>query len=419
MEYPVASQQASIALARTSSISQTKGIPLSTQSLHPVLPPISEERLRSSLWEQTPPGEEPPDDDALKDASSKHKTYLYLAYGSNLASSTFRGVRGIRPLAALNVVVPSLILTFDLPGLPYIEPCFANTAYKSSAQPPSSAEKAPLLPRYSNPYWPKGLVGVVYEVTPTDYAHIIATEGGGASYHDVLVKCHPLPPAYSTVPAHPDTPPFKAHTLYSPLAPTGTPSERKDGGRLQRPDPEYAQPSRRYIDLIITGAAEHGLPTEYREYLSKLQPYTITTRGQQIGKFIFMMTWLPIIRAVFMLSKMFSDDKGRSPNCIRTQILNELRNHRHRIPTILRHQRRRRRRGRIVGAKPLNDASSFRDGFSGGTELIMRDGWDGGVGLMGEAGGDVGAEAGGAVGDCGGGEAGSAFEWEDGGGSGR
>ncbi|KAL8926638.1 MAG: hypothetical protein Q9172_001674 [Xanthocarpia lactea] len=316
MEDPVTSQQASVALARTSSVSQTKGIPPSTQSLHPVLPPISEDRLRSSLTEQTPPGEQPPDDDALKDASSKHQTYLYLAYGSNLASSTFRGVRGIRPLAALNVVVPSLALTFDLPGLPYLEPCFANTAYLSPAQPHATTQKGPLLPHYSNPYWPKGLVGVVYEVTPTDYAHIIATEGGGASYHDVLVTCHPLPPTSSTVPLHPDTPPFKAHTLYSPLAPTGTsspPSVRKDGGRLQRPDPEYAQASRRYIDLIITGAAEHGLPTEYCDYLSELQPYTITTRGQQIGKFIFMMTWLPIIRAVFMLSKMFSDDKGRSP----------------------------------------------------------------------------------------------------------
>ena len=101
MEDPVTSQQASVALARTSSVSQTKVIPPSAQPLHPVLPPISEDRLRSSLTEQTPPGEQPPDDDALKDASSKHQTYLYLAYGSNLASSTFRGVRGIRPLALI------------------------------------------------------------------------------------------------------------------------------------------------------------------------------------------------------------------------------------------------------------------------------------------------------------------------------
>ncbi len=32
-----------------------------------------------------------------------------------------------------------------------------------------------------------------------------------------------------------------------------------------------------------------------------------------MGKFVFMMTWLPIIRVIFMLNKICSDDKGRSP----------------------------------------------------------------------------------------------------------
>ncbi|KAL8977877.1 MAG: hypothetical protein Q9205_006415, partial [Flavoplaca limonia] len=93
------SQGASAALARTSATSQTQEI---TPPPHPKLPPISEERLRYSLTEQTPPGEQPPDLSAIKDASAKHKTYLYLAYGSNLASSTFQGVRRVKPLAALN-----------------------------------------------------------------------------------------------------------------------------------------------------------------------------------------------------------------------------------------------------------------------------------------------------------------------------
>ena len=44
----------------------------------------------------------------------KAKTVLYLAYGSNLCNETFRGVRGIRPLSQVNVMVPSLRLTFDL-----------------------------------------------------------------------------------------------------------------------------------------------------------------------------------------------------------------------------------------------------------------------------------------------------------------
>ncbi|KAL8767762.1 MAG: hypothetical protein Q9209_005848 [Squamulea sp. 1 TL-2023] len=322
MADPTTCQRASAALTRTLTTAQ---VIEATPPPNPRLPPISEDRLRSSLDEQDRPGHQPLDPSLLQDASKQDETYLYLAYGSNLASSTFRGVRGIQPLAALNVVVPELVMTFDLPGLPYTEPCFANTAYRTPSSSPSNfslpqvprtqfsdEEKTPLLPTYTNPHWPKGLVGVVYEVTPQDFAHIIATEGGGASYHDVLVTCHPLSPTSDTVPSHPNTPPFKAHTLYSPISPPGTPPP-KDGNRFQRPDPSYAQPSKRYINLITTGASEHALPQEYRDYLDELQPYTITTQGQRIGRFVFMMTWMPIIRAVFGLNKTFSDERGRSP----------------------------------------------------------------------------------------------------------
>ncbi|KAL8797617.1 MAG: hypothetical protein Q9182_007180 [Xanthomendoza sp. 2 TL-2023] len=308
-------QRVSAALSRTWTTTHTKLPP--SVALHPQLPPISDHRLHTSVQEKPLPNLQPPDLETLIH-TSKDQTYLYLAYGSNLSASTFRGVRGIRPLAALNVLVPELVMTFDLPGLPYTEPCFANTAYRTTppttpAQPATSDdEKTPLVPTYSNPHWNKGMVGVVYEVTPADYAHIIATEGGGAAYQDVLVSCHPLDRDSSSVPLHPHTPAFKAHTLYCPISPPGS-NPPKTGGRYSRPDPEYAQPSQRYLNLITTGAAEHALPLEYRDYLAKLQPYTITMPEQRVGRWVFSMTWLPVIRAVFWLNRVFGDEKGRSP----------------------------------------------------------------------------------------------------------
>ncbi|PBP25806.1 gliotoxin biosynthesis protein GliK [Diplocarpon rosae] len=137
--------------------------------------------------------------------STTHSTILYLAYGSNLSAQTFKGTRGINPLSALNVHVPSLTLTFDLPGIPYKEPCFANTRYSS---PPSPSNTG-----YRKDRWHKGLVGVVYEVTPEDYRTIIATEGGGASYHDVVVPCYAIAPGSKTINAMPSGIPFSAHTL--------------------------------------------------------------------------------------------------------------------------------------------------------------------------------------------------------------
>ena len=324
--------------------------------------------------------------DALAEIKHRKETILYLAYGSNLCHKTFQGRRGIRPLAQVNVVVPELKLTFDLPGIPYSEPCFANTARRDPSESPSeslsepppesmpespdvapsktnshlsASEKDPLLPMngapnshkpkrdYHKDRWHKGLVGVVYEVTPMDYAHIIATEGGGSSYTDILVTCFVLPPS-STVPAHPDGKSFRAHTLFSPAskkprnAPANfsglqpyevdpastsannnqdttntstnqTPVPPTPKSRLHRPDTSYAQPSARYLGLLTTGAAEHSLPAEYRSYLQQIRPYRKTTRPQLVGAFIFMAIWGPVVASLFAMIALFQNEKGRSP----------------------------------------------------------------------------------------------------------
>ena len=251
------------------------------------------------------------------------ETILYLAYGSNLCAETFQGRRGIRPLSRTNVVVPELVMTFDLAGLPYIEPCFANTRYRTTdSELPvlypevPDADNFQLLPTtktgYRKTQWHKGLVGVVYEVTTSDFAHIIATEGGGASYQDVLVECYELNPTEDVVPEHPASEPFKAHTLYSPVVLPGTKPPKK-GGRFSRPDPNYAQPSERYLKLINDGADEHELPMEYKGYLRRLRPYTITNQRQRLGAWIFSMIWLPFVSLVFGLNAKFADENGRVP----------------------------------------------------------------------------------------------------------
>ncbi|RYP19887.1 hypothetical protein DL767_009568 [Monosporascus sp. MG133] len=344
---------------------------------HAAIPQTSPERLARAAA----------DDDAA--TAEKEKTVLYLAYGSNLSAETFRGTRGIEPLSQINVCAPAFELTFDLPGIPYQEPCFANTAPRKAPRPSPKMPDLPPFPRdrtnppapYSSrgeegigaereahvdagvrspgcgaggveaqrgrPTWAKGLYGVVYEVTREDYATIIRTEGGGASYHDVLTPCFPLPPALH-VPEKPAVPglpkPFLAHTLYAPRVPDAT-RRAEDGGEddddddgdddddaclhrlrktllklalpVRRPDPSYAQPSARYLKLIRDGAAEHGLPEEYQSYLAQLQPYTITTRRQEIGRLLFLAAWAPLLLAVFGLSRLPADNvQGRVPRWV-------------------------------------------------------------------------------------------------------
>ncbi|MCJ1319397.1 hypothetical protein MMC15_004733 [Xylographa vitiligo] len=279
------------------------------------LPPISQERIQqaTSNTPSTPPLT--PSPTAPFFSPEKEPTVLYLAYGSNLCAETFQGRRGIRPLAATSVAVPSLSMTFDLPGLPYAEPCFANTTPREF--PPATAPTPPRPhhrhnhnPPSPQPTWPHGLVGVVYEVTPRDYAHIIATEGGGASYQDILVRCYALQPGIPSVPCNPPTPHFHAHTLFAPPL---APSPRNSGSGLPRPAPPLAQPSPRYLALIRAGAAEHALPPDYAAYLARLRPYTPTSPRQRLGGFVFLAIWLPLVGWLLALASRYAGEGGRSP----------------------------------------------------------------------------------------------------------
>jgi len=281
---------------------------------HIILPTTSLKRRRESLVEN-PIAEK-----------SQADTVLYLAYGSNLCDRVFLGRRGIKPLSAINVQVPGLRLTFDLPGIPYREPCFANSARRkipglwNEQKSEDHDESRPLLWEEKSPTstaWQKGMIGTVYELTKVDYAMIVATEGGGASYKDIIVECFPLSSEEDTVvPETPTTQPIRVHTLFAPTEPD---PEVPFGGRdpLTRPCPGYSQPSLRYLTLLRDGARERGLPKEYQNFLSTLQPYTITTTRQRIGSVTTYIFWLPIFTIVFTSNRWLQDKKGRSPTWLR------------------------------------------------------------------------------------------------------
>lgn len=292
---------------------------------------------------------EPGDHDGDQPASD---TVLYLAYGSNLCAETFLGVRGIKPLSQVNVSVPTLRLTFDLPGMPYGEPCFANVDWRKIPKnpklppvpklpptpdlpptPPVDPPKPPPVnppavdlphPPRAESKWGGELIGVVYEVTREDYSRIIQTEGGGSSYKEIAVPCIPIPPAFE-VPEKPPIPelprPFFARTLFAPYIPE---DKLPDDPRAHkwwfkfitpphRPSQDYAQASKRYLTLIRDGAREHDLPQEYQQYLHSLQSYTITTWRQRIGHLLFFGLLFPLIMVFFTFSRLFADKKGKMP----------------------------------------------------------------------------------------------------------
>ncbi|KAK2612743.1 hypothetical protein QQS21_001194 [Conoideocrella luteorostrata] len=250
----------------------------------------------------------------VKCQPSSANTVLYLAYGSNMSAKTFLGVRGIRPLSQINVYSPSIRLTFDLPGIPYREPCFANVGFRNVPEKKRNHFGESV---HDDMEWDGGLIGVVYEVTQEDYRTIMRTEGAGSSYKEIVVPCYPIGPKETCPQGGPRS--FLAKTLYAAYSSDeDAKSEKKSwwqclaGGR-SRPDPNYAQASLRYLNLLRAGAMEHGLPANYRHYLDSLPPYTITRWNQTVGQYIFILLWAPLLIFCVSMTRFLADETGRLP----------------------------------------------------------------------------------------------------------
>ncbi|EPS42236.1 hypothetical protein H072_3801 [Dactylellina haptotyla CBS 200.50] len=202
------------------------------------------------------------------------ENFKYLAYGSNLSAETFLGRRGIKPLSQVTVRVPTLTLAFDLAGIPYKEPRFANVRSREEGD--------------------QELMGVVYEVTPKDYSTILMTEGG---YNVISATCIPLTPVEGI-------PSFEANTL---IVPTGGTRTQHDG-----------LPSLRYLNLLLRGAEEHRLPQNYQKYLADTGYYKASTWRQKTGSVSVLLTALPVVVTLFALRAILSDKKGKAPNWLNT-----------------------------------------------------------------------------------------------------
>lgn len=206
----------------------------------------------------------------LETEAEKRSDKWYLAYGSNLNSATFIGRRNISPIKHSRVIVPGYCLTFDISGIPYGEPGFGSIAKREELE---NCTKQPTLQ------------GVAYLVTAEDYAHIIATEGGGASYKQIEVDAY-FPESSMG---------FKVWTLQA---------------RRPRSD---CQPSLRYITIIREGAREHQFPKPYQEYLDGIEHFELRGHKQKLGASLFLGFWTPVIMYLFGLQRLFGKTNGISP----------------------------------------------------------------------------------------------------------
>lgn len=186
--------------------------------------------------------------------------YVYnFAYGSNMNPDVLTGRRNIQPLESIPGVLEGWQLTFDLRGIPGVEPCFGNIKENSDSE----------------------VHGVLHKMTSQNFQHLLATEGGGGVDADGYVPQKVMVHAY-------DGRIFEAYVLV-----------------VRRTSPailyHHAIPSNRYISLLRNGATCHNIHPLYIEYLKSLP--SIERRKLiiliVIIEILFLMTllspiWLPV-----------------------------------------------------------------------------------------------------------------------------
>ena len=154
-----------------------------------------------------------------------------------MQTATLRGRRGVHFHHAQPARVRGWRLVLDKPGLIPTGGSFANIVADSGAE-----------------VW-----GVVYQIDDDDLGHIDLTEGVLIGNYERI-----------EVPVWPDG------TDASLNAFTLTSARREPGMR----------PSTRYMELIIAGAEEHGLPAHWLAYLRTISAKPETPEAMQVRAFI-------------------------------------------------------------------------------------------------------------------------------------
>ncbi|KAF9097191.1 hypothetical protein BGX29_008189 [Mortierella sp. GBA35] len=222
------------------------------------------------------------------------ETIWYLAYGSNMEPKVFSGRRKIQPLESLVVTVPDYWLSFDIGGIPFVEPCFASILkmdhsrlhqreyaleVHSRTQHGREFVWDESHPEHPLRSYPPTLQGVAHKITLRDWQLVIQSEGGWG---------HDVPTGYNQIQVdcvrHDSKEQLRAFVLEARPVSVKT----------------HCQPSARYKNLLTSGAAYHHLDASYQQYLACIVPYECTGAKSKFARVLFTLSSSPMI-LMFML----------------------------------------------------------------------------------------------------------------------
>lgn len=213
-------------------------------------------------------------DEPIPSVGKEDKATVWVfAFGSNMDPSVLEGRRMIKPAESVAAVLPEMKLTFNQPGLPYREPGFATL------EPIQDKEKE------------TPVHGVVHRMTEEQWAYYKETEGA-AGKSDV---------GYGVVEATVETYDGRKLTAFTLVTQPKTLSLLKG---------KQAFPSKRYINILRTGARTHNLDPKYREFLDSVSHWEPSHIGGRIGSFLMGFISFGLLFPFFFLTRLYRKLNG-------------------------------------------------------------------------------------------------------------
>lgn len=167
-------------------------------------------------------------------------TIPYFAYGSNVYPSTMTALRRIECIDSTAAILPGYKLRFNIPGMPAVEPSWACVSKDTNSETTSTTT----------------VHGVLYALTPQDFARVSISEGVPIGYQWKIVDVFPYQgdgrEAGQNTLASPEKQAVQAYTLVSnnPFLPN-----------------RDIPPSQAYRDLLIKGAKAYKMDQSHIEKL--------------------------------------------------------------------------------------------------------------------------------------------------------
>ena len=183
-----------------------------------------------------------------------------------MAISTMTKLRNINPISSTAAILPNHTLRFNIPGIPCIEPSYASVEPTSSSS--SSSQET-------------NVHGVLYVLTPKDFATICQTEGVPFIYS--LHRCYVVPYVGNGKTAGMDTLLQKTTTTNAESSTTATTTRDKkivSAFTLRATSNKNRQvgynipPSQSYINVLLRGAIEFQLDEKYYQELENINVST-------------------------------------------------------------------------------------------------------------------------------------------------